>query len=72
MPTRKPDLEGTDFPDDISAPAARALKGAGYTRLDQLPQATEAELLALHGMGPKAITSLRAALAAKGLSFAGE
>jgi predicted Fe-Mo cluster-binding NifX family protein len=70
MPKRKPDLEGTDFPDEISAPAARALTGAGYSKVEQLAKTTEAELLELHGMGPKAIKSLRAALEAKGLSFA--
>lgn len=51
------------------APALRALNGAGYTRLDQLTQATEAEIAALHGMGPKALGILRAALAERGLSF---
>jgi hypothetical protein len=46
------------------------LAGAGYTRLDQLTKVTEAELRALHGMGPKAIRQLRDALAERGQSFA--
>jgi hypothetical protein len=32
---------------------------------------TEAELAALHGVGPMAIDRLRAALTGRGLSFAG-
>ncbi|GAB3151405.1 helix-hairpin-helix domain-containing protein [Microbispora hainanensis] len=58
----------TDLP-KISAPATRALASAGYTDLENLAQATEAELLALHGMGPKAMSVLRLALEEHGLSF---
>ncbi|MGK5442885.1 DNA-binding protein [Micromonospora sp. URMC 105] len=56
----------------VGAPARRALIGAGWTRLDQLTAVTERELRALHGMGPKAIGILRAALRDRGLSLAGE
>lgn len=52
------------------APARRALATAGYTRLVQLTSVGEAELLQLHGVGPKAIRLLREALAAQGLAFA--
>ncbi|GAA3447980.1 hypothetical protein [Planomonospora venezuelensis] len=55
----------------IGAPAQRALEGAGYTRLEQLTGVTEAELLALHGVGPKAVRILRDTLAERGLSFRG-
>ena len=58
----------SDFP-KIGAPALRALQGAGYTKLEQLVQTSEAELANLHGMGPKAIRILRETLAAKGLRF---
>ncbi|MBB2748299.1 DNA-binding protein [Microbispora sp. NBRC 16548] len=58
----------TDLP-KIGNPATRALAGAGYTRLEQLTRATEAELLALHGMGPKAMSVLRQAMEEHGLSF---
>jgi len=61
----------SDFPAGLSQPALRALAGAGYMRLDQLATVREADVLRLHGMGPKAIDLLRRALAAKGLSFAG-
>jgi hypothetical protein len=59
----------TDFP-KLAAPARRALANAGYTRLQQLTQVTEAELLALHGLGPNAVRALREALQARGLAFA--
>jgi predicted flap endonuclease-1-like 5' DNA nuclease len=61
-------MSDNDLP-SIGAPARRALAGAGITRLDQLPAMTEAELAALHGVGPKAIGLLRTALADRGLSF---
>jgi predicted Fe-Mo cluster-binding NifX family protein len=59
------------LPDNIPAPARRALAGAGITRLEQLAKVSEAELLALHGMGPNAVATLRDALQAIGRSFRG-
>jgi hypothetical protein len=53
----------------IGAPATRALAGAGYTELGQLAGVPAAELLRLHGMGPKAIRLIREALEARGLSL---
>ncbi|MEU5790927.1 DNA-binding protein [Micromonospora purpureochromogenes] len=61
-----------EIPPAVGAPARRALAGAGWTRLDQLTAVTERELRALHGVGPKAIGVLRAALRDRGLSLAGE
>jgi hypothetical protein len=58
------------WPKGLSQPAIRALTGAGYTRLEQLANVNEKELSDLHGMGPKGIRILRAALTEKGLSFA--
>ncbi|MEZ4657833.1 MAG: DUF1801 domain-containing protein [Caldilineaceae bacterium] len=58
------------WPKGVAAPAQRALAAAGYTHLEQLTAATESELAALHGMGPKALAVLRAALLEKGLTFA--
>lgn len=46
----------------ISAPATRALNGAGYTALRQLAGVPRAELAKLHGMGPKALGQIEAAL----------
>jgi uncharacterized protein YdhG (YjbR/CyaY superfamily) len=61
-------MENSNFP-KIGSPATRALEAAGYTKLKQLTKVTEAELAQLHGMGPKALTILREALKAEGLSF---
>ncbi|WP_084474547.1 alpha/beta fold hydrolase [Deinococcus pimensis] len=59
------------LPKGIGAPATRAFHAAGITRLSDLTRHTEAALLALHGVGPKALRVLRDALDARGLTFAG-
>ncbi len=59
-----------DLPGVLARPAQRALAGAGYSRLEQFTRVSEAEILRLHGMGPKALDQLRRALAARGKSFA--
>lgn len=51
-------MDSTDLP-KLAAPARRALAGAGITRLDQLAKLSEADLRALHGMGPSAIKPSR-------------
>jgi uncharacterized protein YdhG (YjbR/CyaY superfamily) len=56
----------------IGRPATGALALVGITTLDQLPQHRADDLLALHGVGPKAISLLRTALADQGLSFLAE
>lgn len=70
MPAKQQPSSDLDLPRAIGKPATRALIGAGYARIDQLARATEADLLALHGVGPKAIRILREALAERGASFA--
>jgi len=60
------------LPPGLSAPARRALAGAGIATLDQLSARSEEEILRLHGMGPKALGTLREALRARGQAFAGE
>ena len=59
-----------DFPTGLSKPAQRALAAAGYVRLEQLTTVRAAELLKLHGMGPKALGLLRRALEDQGLRLA--
>lgn len=54
------------FPPGVSGPALRALKGAGIRSLVDLATWTEQELADLHGMGPKALGVLKAALEAQG------
>ena len=56
----------------LGAPATRALDAADCQRLSQVAELSESELMALHGMGPKAVRILREALAAKGLSLRGD
>lgn len=53
----------------LSAPARRALEGAGIKTLDALSKRSETEILALHGMGPSSMPKLRQALQAENLSF---
>ena len=66
---RPPRPEGTPLPRSIGAPATRALRAAGLTSLESLGAVTEAELLAMHGVGPVAIARLREALADAGLAY---
>jgi len=58
------------FPKGVGNPALRALASVGVRRLDQIARFSEAELLALHGMGPKAVGIIKAALRAQGKSLA--
>jgi hypothetical protein len=53
----------------ISAPAVRALGGAGFTSLRQLAGIPRQDLAQLHGMGPKALDIIDAALGEYGLSL---
>jgi len=57
------------FPKGTSAPATRALHGAGYRELTQLAGVPAADLAKLHGMGPKALAVLQQALQDRGLTL---
>jgi predicted flap endonuclease-1-like 5' DNA nuclease len=57
------------FPPGIGAPALRALAAVGLTSLQQLVTLRERELLAMHGLGPKAVRILRDAMHLRGLAF---
>ena len=59
----------SDLPRAIGRPATRALLTAGITTLDDVAKHSEQELLALHGVGPRAIRLLSEALAERGLTF---
>lgn len=54
----------------LAAPARRALENAGITTLTELSNHSEQEILALHGMGPKSLPTLRQALQEVDLAFA--
>ncbi len=53
----------------LGAPARRALQAAGITTLKKLSTFTVKDILSLHGMGPKSLPTLNAALKAEGLAF---
>lgn len=53
----------------IGRPANSALLAIGVTTLDEVAALGEAQLLALHGVGPKAIRILREALEHDGRSL---
>jgi hypothetical protein len=65
-------VAGDDELPRIGGPATRALAAIGVTRLKQVQQRRAGELLALHGVGPRAVGILRSALAEKGVSLRGE
>lgn len=69
MSTRDVPARIGDLP-AIGRPATSALLGAGVTTLDQVARMSERELLALHGVGPRAVRLLREALAAEGRDLA--
>lgn len=56
----------------LSRPAHRALAHAGIVTAAQLAAHSEAQVLALHGVGPKVLPELRVFLARAGLGFAEE
>lgn len=65
-----PDLRPVgDLPDTIGKTAARELALNGITTLEQVACHSRTELLAIHGVGPKALRILAQALAAKGLAY---
>ncbi len=58
----------TNIP-DIGKPAANALSNIGITELEQLSRIDEKNLLKIHGIGPKAASILKQALADSNLQF---
>ncbi|WP_081427086.1 DNA-binding protein [Sorangium cellulosum] len=72
MPSRTKERPESSLPKGIGKPAQRALAAAGVSRLDDVARLTEAQLMGLHGVGPKAIGVIKAALEAEGKSLAKE
>lgn len=54
----------------IGRPANSALLEAGITSLEQVAAVGRRELLALHGVGPKAVSLLAESIEQRGLVFA--
>jgi hypothetical protein len=63
---------GISIPENIGKPAFRALQAEGFLTLHDVSRVSEAALLELHGVGPKAIRLLKTALEQQGLSFAAD
>jgi hypothetical protein len=53
----------------LPAPAQRALMAANLTTVTDLRRCSEARIMALHGMGPNAMTRLKKAMAEAGVEF---
>ncbi|KGN34625.1 hypothetical protein N802_00600 [Knoellia sinensis KCTC 19936] len=66
---REPAPEGTPLP-RIGAPATRALRAEGIWTLEQVRELSEEHLARLHGVGPVAVTLLKATLADRGWTLA--
>lgn len=62
-------LKKGDFPENLSAPAFRALQSARIHNLSDLKKFAEKEVANLHGMGPKGIRLLKESLKKKDISF---
>jgi hypothetical protein len=61
---------GTEFPHGIGRVAKRELAANGFTRYEHLTRTIPNDLLAIHGIGPKAVRILGEELAARGLGWA--
>ena len=64
------DEYGTEFPPEIGNVARRELAVNGLVTYDQLAGTSQRSLLAIHGVGPKAVQILAEELARRGQSFA--
>lgn len=53
------DIKKHNLPSSIGKPATNALLAANITTLKQIAELSDEELLALHGVGPKAVRILR-------------
>ena len=61
----------SEFPRSLGKVARRELAANGITTFDQLVSLTPDDLLAIHGVGPKAVRILTEELTGRGLRFAG-
>jgi hypothetical protein len=69
---RAPRRTGTPLPRTIGAPATRALRTVEVHTLEAVSTWRRRDLAALHGVGPIALDRLQAAMAERGLRYAGE
>lgn len=71
LATPMTDAETADhsLPVGLGRPAIRALTGAGITTLEHVAARTKDDVLALHGVGPKAVRTLEERLAGSGRTW---
>lgn len=55
-----------DWPKGMGRPAQSALEAIGVRSLDEVTRFSEKELLGIHGVGPKAVAVIKAALHEQG------
>lgn len=63
--------EKTGWPKGMGAPARNALEALGVKNLDEVIRFSEKDLLAIHGIGPKAVGVIKAALHEQGKTLRG-
>jgi predicted flap endonuclease-1-like 5' DNA nuclease len=59
----------SEFPPTIGKVATRELASHGFATFAQLSETTPKELLAIHGVGPKAVRILGEELQARGMTW---
>ncbi len=64
------DAFSAEFPEAMGRPANAALVAHGLTTVAQVARMTKRELLAIHGVGPKAVAVLEVELERRGLRLA--
>lgn len=64
-----PEAFSNQFPKSMGRPANTALVANGITSFELVAEHSESELLALHGVGPKAIRILKEELNKQNLAF---
>lgn len=69
LPPSWPPISLPAWPPRVGSPASRALAAAGIDSAEALAAWRRGDLLALHGLGPKALRLLEADLRARGLAF---
>ena len=57
------------FPRGVGGPVLRALAAAEIRSLEELARRHEADVAGMHGVGPKGMRILKAAMAERGLAF---
>ena len=71
-PTPQTHPNADAFPRGVGGPVLRALANAGIRSLSDLSRWRRPDVARLHGVGPKGVRILEAALAERGMAFSAE